>query len=118
MTTENTAAPTVTAPEADTSPSPAYDFLQAILFKDVVTLRKYGVDDKTAGAIDLKAQIAVAEKLLSSDNNHKRSQSKRVLAAQAGLTTSDNNKPASTVTPAPVAQFSTRVPKSILKAAS
>jgi hypothetical protein len=117
MTTENTAAPTVTSPEAETSSSPAYDFLQAILFKDVVALRRYGVDDKTAGAIDLKAQIAVAEKLLSSDNNHKRSQSKRVLAAQAGLiTTSDNNKPASTVTPSPVAQFTTRVPT--LKAAS
>jgi hypothetical protein len=117
MTTENTAV--VPAPEAETSPSVAYEFLQAILFKDVITLRKYGVDDKTAGAIDLKAQIAVAEKLLSSDNNHKRSQSKRVLAAQAGLiTTSDNNKPASTVTPAPapVAQFTTRVPT--LKVAS
>lgn len=118
MTTENTAAPVVPAPEAETS-SPAYDFLQAILFKDVITLRKYGVDDKNAGAIDLKVQIAVAEKLLSSDNNHKRSQSKRVLAAQAGLiTTSDNNKSASTVTPAPQATFQRHSKLTPLKSAS
>lgn len=113
MTTENTAAPVAEAS------SPAYDFLQAILNKDAVTLRKYGVDDKTTSTIDLKTQIDVAHKLLASDNNHKRAQSKRVLAAQAGLsTTSDNNKPASTVTPAPQATFQRHSKLTPLKSAS
>lgn len=112
MTTENTAAP-----EAETS-SPAYDFLQAILNKDAVTLRKYGVDDKTTSTIDLKTQIDVAHKLLASDNNHKRAQSKRVLAAQAGLITTSDNKPASTVTPAPQATFQRHSKLTPLKSAS
>lgn len=95
---------TTTTPNADTvteqAQSASYRFLEAILHKDAVTLRKYGVDDKTTSAIDLKTQIDVAQKLLASDNNQRRSMSKRVLAAQAGLpikadvTTSTN-----TVTP-------------------
>ncbi|MGE1560411.1 hypothetical protein [Pantoea septica] len=68
-----------------TEQSAAYSFLEAILHKDAVTLRKYGVDDKTTNAIDLKTQIDVAQKLLASDNNQRRSMSKRVMAAQAGL---------------------------------
>ncbi|REF11471.1 hypothetical protein [Pantoea ananatis] len=76
-------------PNADivTEQSASYSFLEAILHKDAVTLRKYGVDDKTTNAIDLKTQIDVAQKLLASDNNQRRSMSKRVLAAQAGLPT-------------------------------
>ena len=78
-----------TTPNADTvtdqAQSASYSFLEAILHKDAVTLRKYGVDDKTTSAIDLKTQIDVAQKLLASDNNQRRSMSKRVLAAQAGL---------------------------------
>lgn len=80
---------TTTTPNADTvtdqAQSASYSFLEAILHKDAVTLRKYGVDDKTTSAIDLKTQIDVAQKLLASDNNQRRSMSKRVLAAQAGL---------------------------------
>lgn len=76
---------TTTPTDAVTEQSASYSFLEAILHKDAVTLRKYGVDDKTTSAIDLKTQIDVAQKLLASDNNQRRSMSKRVLAAQAGL---------------------------------
>lgn len=97
---------TTTTPNADTvtEQSAAYSFLEAILHKDALTLRKYGVDVKTTSAIDLKTQIDVAQKLLASDNNQRRSMSKRVMAAQAGLpskaevTTSNN-----TVTQSPPA---------------
>lgn len=82
MTTKTT-TPTDTV--TDQTQSASYSFLEAILHKDAVTLRKYGVDDKTTSAIDLKTQIDVAQKLLASDNNQRRSMSKRVLAAQAGL---------------------------------
>lgn len=85
MTTTNT-QPDAKTDVTDTDQSTSYTFLTAILNKDVVTLRQFGVDDKTALAIDLKTQIDVAHKLLASDNNNKRSQSKRVLAAQAGVT--------------------------------
>lgn len=82
---------TTNTPNADTvteqSQSASYSFLEAILHKDALTLRKYGVDDKTTNAIDLKTQIDVAQKLLASDNNQRRSMSKRVMAAQAGLPT-------------------------------
>ncbi|WP_262287661.1 hypothetical protein [Pantoea sp. Marseille-Q5743] len=82
-----------TTPNADTvteqAQSASYSFLEAILHKDALTLRKYGVDDKTTNAIDLKTQIDVAQKLLASDNNQRRSMSKRVLAAQAGIPTKD-----------------------------
>lgn len=84
-TTTNTPPNTDTV--TDQTSSAAYSFLEAILHKDAVTLRKYGVDDKTTSAIDLKTQIDVAQKLLASDNNQRRSMSKRVLAAQAGLPT-------------------------------
>lgn len=97
-----TAAPTppanVTAPP---EPTPAAQtFLEAILYKDVVTLRTFGIDDKTAAAIDLKLQVDVAQKLLASENAVRRAQSKRVLAAQAGITSSKANPPAN-VTQAP-----------------
>lgn len=82
---------TLTTPNADTvteqAQSTSYCFLEAILHKDVLTLRKYGVDDKTTNTIDLKTQIDVAQKLLASDNNQRRSISKRLMAAQAGLPT-------------------------------
>lgn len=77
--------PTVTNPATDQNQTAAYRFLEAILHKDVVTLRSFGVDDKTTNAIDLKTQIDVAQKLLASDNNSRRAMSKRLLAAQAGL---------------------------------
>jgi len=83
MTTKTTTPDTDTVTEQ--AQSAAYSFLEAILHKDALTLRKYGVDDKTTSAIDLKTQIDVAQKLLASDNNQRRSMSKRVLAAQAGL---------------------------------
>lgn len=76
----------------------AQTFLEAILYKDVVTLRTFGIDDKTAQAIDLKLQVDVAQKLLASENAVRRAQSKRVVAAQAGITSSKANPPAN-VTP-------------------
>lgn len=76
---------TATATATDQNQTASYRFLEAILHKDVVTLRSFGVDDKTAAQIDLKTQIDVAQKLLASDNNSRRAMSKRLLAAQAGL---------------------------------
>lgn len=78
--------PTVTT-DTDQNQTSAYRFLEAILHKDVVTLRSFGVDDKTTAQIDLKTQIDVAQKLLASDNNSRRAMSKRLLAAKAGLPT-------------------------------
>lgn len=73
----------------------AQAFLEAILYKDVIILRTFGIDDKTAQAIDLKLQVDVAQKLLASENAIRRAQSKRLIAAQAGLPTK-----ATTPTPA------------------
>ncbi|MGC0992675.1 hypothetical protein [Pantoea agglomerans] len=99
---------TITTSNADTvDQSASYSFLEAILHKDAVTLRKYGVDDKTTNAIDLKTQIDVAQKLLASDNNQRRSMSKRLMAAQAGLTAKNNAPDGTTpnaVTGAPAEQ--------------
>lgn len=98
-----------TTPNADTvtEQSASYSFLEAILHKDAVTLRRYGVDDKTTSAIDLKTQIDVAQKLLASDNNQRRSMSKRVLAAQAGIPTKDvtTSNVTQSKTPASAATF-------------
>lgn len=97
---------TTNTPNTDTvtEQSASYSFLEAILHKDAVTLRRYGVDDKTTSAIDLKTQIDVAQKLLASDNNQRRSMSKRVLAAQAGLPTkADVTTSTNTVTQSPPA---------------
>lgn len=115
-TTTNTPPNTDTV--TDQAQSASYSFLEAILHKDAVTLRRYGVDDKTTSAIDLKTQIDVAQKLLASDNNQRRSQSKRVLAAQAGLPTkADVTTPnvTSANPPAPVATFQRHsvVPKAV-----
>ncbi|MGP2483034.1 hypothetical protein ACTUSZ_09285 [Pantoea eucalypti] len=96
--------------------SASYSFLEAILHKDAVTLRRYGVDDKTTSAIDLKTQIDVAQKLLASDNNQRRSMSKRVLAAQAGLPTkAEVTTSTDTVTPtaAPTFQRHSVIPKAV-----
>ena len=75
--------------------SSSQTFLEAILFKDSKTLRSFGVDDKAVQSITLDKQIEVAMKLLAADNNLRRSQSKRVQAAQAL-----GNKEPQTVTPA------------------
>lgn len=76
----------ITKPADVTPESPAsQQFLEAILYKDVVTLRTFGVDDKVTASIDLKTQIDVAQKLLASENAIRRAQSKRILAAQAGV---------------------------------
>ncbi|MGC1069609.1 hypothetical protein [Pantoea agglomerans] len=106
---------TITTSNADTvtEQSASYSFLEAILHKDAVTLRKYGVDDKTTNAIDLKTQIDVAQKLLASDNNQRRSMSKRLMAAQAGLTAKNNAPDGTTpnaVTGAPAEQTSQSTP--------
>lgn len=108
---------TTNTPNADivTEQSASYSFLEAILHKDAVTLRKYGVDDKTTSAIDLKTQIDVAHKLLASDNNQRRSMSKRVLAAQAGLPTkTEVTTSTNTLTPpAAPATFQRYSPKAV-----
>ena len=105
---------TITTSNTDTvDQSASYSFLEAILHKDAVTLRKYGVDDKTTNAIDLKTQIDVAQKLLASDNNQRRSMSKRLMAAQAGLTAKNNAPDGTTlnaVTGAPAEQTSQSTP--------
>ncbi|WP_275555039.1 hypothetical protein [Mixta sp. Marseille-Q2659] len=87
MTQTNPTVTTDTDTPADQDQSFAYRFLEAILRKDDVTLRSFGVDDKTTAQIDLKTQIDVAQKLLASDNNSRRAMSKRLLAAKAGLPT-------------------------------
>lgn len=108
----------------DTDQSTSYTFLTAILTKDVVTLRQFGIDDKIALSIDLKTQIDVAHKLLASDNNTKRSQSKRVLAAQAGVTNvkTPDPQPANVIpvktTPQAVFHQTTKSAQSALKAVS
>ena len=112
-------AENTTNPAQDQAQSASYSFLEAILHKDVVTLRRYGVDDKTTASIDLKTQIDVAQKLLASDNNHKRSLSKRLLAAQAGLPTKQhtNGSTDQTISPTPgKAIFHRSIPTATLKA--
>jgi len=110
MTSTTPAATVVQAtPTHDSEQSASYTFLTAILNKDVVTLRKFGVDDKTAASIDIRTQIDVAHKLLASDNNAKRSQSKRVLAQQAGIITKQDepSTPSATVTPVTAPKMAT-----------
>lgn len=79
QTAANDAAETsVTITEISSSQT----FLEAVLYKDAKTLRTFGVDDKAVQSITLDKQIEVAMKLLAADNNLRRSQSKRVQAAQ------------------------------------
>lgn len=73
---------TSTPATEQTSPTPSQQFLEAVLYKDSKALREFGVDDKAVQDITLDTQIAVAHKLLASDNNSRRSQSKRVIAAR------------------------------------
>ncbi|EQC4538718.1 hypothetical protein ACY5GP_001437 [Cronobacter sakazakii] len=87
QTTPATATATDTDTDTDQNQTAAYRFLEAILHKDVVTLRSFGVSDQTTAQIDIKTQIDVAQKLLASDNNSRRAMSKRLLAAKAGLPT-------------------------------
>ncbi|MCX9047064.1 hypothetical protein [Citrobacter portucalensis] len=103
MTTETN------TPDTTTNDTPAsQQFLEAILYKDVVTLRTFGIDDKVTASIDLKTQIDVAQKLLASENAIRRAQSKRILAAQAGLKT---NLTKSVTPPAAAATTVTERPK-------
>lgn len=108
MTLQTSATPEATNTSNVTQESTpvAQTFLEAILYKDVVTLRTFGIDDKTAQAIDLKLQVDVAQKLLASENAIRRAQSKRVIAAQAGITNKANTSTTATVTPAQRPTFS------------
>ena len=118
LMTQTNPTVTTTATEQTQTQTASYTFLEAILHKDVVTLRSFGVDDKTAAQIDLKTQIDVAQKLLASDNNSRRAMSKRLLAAQAGLPIKQPvTNPVVTPEQADVkATFHRSVPKSTLKA--